>query len=37
MKKNLRKPVKKTKGTKVMLYGMEGGTNYGNCNCIAGC
>lgn len=21
----------------VMLYAMEGGTNYGNCNCISGC
>lgn len=33
--KKLTKKVRKAR--KVRLYGMEGGTNYGNCNCVAGC
>lgn len=37
MKKRLRKPLKKIKSNLVTLYGMEGGTNGSNCNCIAGC
>ena len=37
MKKVLKKPSKKFIGNMVLLYGMEGGTNYGNCNCTAGC
>ena len=28
---------KSSERDKVVLYGMEGGTNYGNCNCVAGC
>lgn len=35
MKKLVKKSVKKK--DKVCLYGMEGGTNNGNCNCVAGC
>lgn len=37
MKKRLRKPPKKINRNLVTLYAMEGGTNRGNCNCIAGC
>ena len=37
MKKQLKKPAKKKKSALVTLYAMEGGLNYGNCNCVAGC
>ena len=37
MKKILKKSLKKTSVKYVLLYAMESGTNYGNCNCIAGC
>ncbi len=37
--RKLFKPEKLNGGerSKVVLYGMEGGTNNGNCNCVAGC
>lgn len=37
LKKTLRKPMKKVNRHIVTLYAMEAGTNYGNCNCVAGC
>lgn len=36
-KKVLKKPTKKIIKNAVSLYAMEGGLNYGNCNCTAGC
>lgn len=37
--KKLYKPVKNGAADKsrVVLYGMEGGSNSSNCNCVAGC
>ena len=38
-KRKLTKPDKANSKARdmVVLYGMEGGSNNGNCNCVAGC
>ena len=38
-KRKLTKPDKANSKARAMvvLYGMEGGSNNGNCNCVAGC